>query len=109
GSRTADRLVLTIGKFGVPDVFDTSSLAHDPRQDFLNWSVIDAGTFDYAANAWGYTVGAAAELYRGGWALRGGAFALSDVPNSSSIDSSFEQFQLIGEIERRFAPGGREG
>ena len=109
GSRSSDRVVLTIGKFGVPDVFDTSSLAHDPRQDFLNWSVIDAGTFDYAANAWGYTVGAAAEFYTGGWTLRGGAFALSDVPNSSSIDSSFSQFQLVDEVERRYTLAGREG
>ncbi|WP_163367776.1 carbohydrate porin, partial [Enterobacter hormaechei] len=36
GSRTADRLVITAGKFGVPDVFDTNQYAHDPRGDFLN-------------------------------------------------------------------------
>jgi high affinity Mn2+ porin len=109
GQRSADRLVLTLGKFAVTDVFDTSSLAHDPRQDFLNWSLIDAGTFDYAANAWGYTVGAAAELYEGGWTLRAGGFALSDTPNGASIDSSLSQFQLIGEVERRYALGGRQG
>ena len=38
----------------------------------MNWSVIDTGTFDYAADAWGYTVGAAAEWYQGPWTLRGG-------------------------------------
>ena len=31
GSRAADRLVFTVGKFGVPDVFDQNSYAHDPR------------------------------------------------------------------------------
>jgi high affinity Mn2+ porin len=36
GARSSDRLVLTVGKFGVPDVFDTNTYAHDPRQDFLN-------------------------------------------------------------------------
>ena len=109
GSRSSDRLVLTIGKFGVPDVFDANSLAHDPRQDFLNWSLIDAGSFDYAANAWGYTVGAAAEWYRGPWTLRAGAFALSKVPNSTEIDWSLHQFQLVGEVERRYRISGREG
>jgi high affinity Mn2+ porin len=109
GSRTGDRLVLTIGKFAVTDVFDANSLAHDPKNDFLNWSLIDTGTFDYAANAWGYTVGAAAEWYRGPWTLRLGAFALSDVPNSTTIDSSLDQFQLVGEIERRYRIGGRDG
>ncbi len=52
GSRSVDRIVLTIGKFGVGDVFDTNAYAHDPRGDFLNWSAVDTGSFDYAADAW---------------------------------------------------------
>ena len=39
GSRTGNRLVLTVGKFGVGDVFDTNIYAHDPRGDFLNWAI----------------------------------------------------------------------
>ena len=65
GSRPVDRIVLTIGKFGVGDVFDTNPYAHDPRGDFLNWAVVDTGSFDYAADAWGYTTGIAGEVYRG--------------------------------------------
>ena len=109
GRQSADRLVLTIGKMSVVDIFDTNSLAHDPRQDFMNWSLIDAGSFDYASNAWGYTVGAAAEWYRGPWTLRAGAFDLSAAPNSTELDWSFHQFQLVGEIERRYRLGGRDG
>jgi len=77
GTQTADRLVFTIGKFGVVDVFDTNKYAHDPRSDFLNWTILDTGTFDYAADAWAYTVGAAAEWYQGPWTLRAGLFDLS--------------------------------
>lgn len=109
GQQRAHRLVLTVGKFGVVDVFDTNGQAHDPRSDFLNWTVIDAGTFDYAANAWGYTYGAAAELYSGSWAIRGGVFALSDVPNSEKLDSSFEQNELVGELEHRHSIGSKPG
>ncbi len=109
GSQSANRVVITLGKFGVTDVFDANSLAHDPRQNFLNWSLIDVGTFDYAANAWGYSVGGAAEWYEGPWTLRVGAFALSKVPNSAEIDWSFDQFQLIGELERRYRLAGRDG
>jgi high affinity Mn2+ porin len=65
GSQTSDRLVFTVGKVGVVDIFDTNKYAHDPRGDFMNWSIVDTGTFDYAADAWGYTVGAAAEWYQG--------------------------------------------
>jgi high affinity Mn2+ porin len=102
GSQTENRLVLTVGKFGVPDVFDTNAYAHDPRQDFLNWSLIDTGTFDYAADAWGFTYGAAAEWYRGDWTARVGLFDLSEVPNSTTLDNKFQQYQAIAEIERRW-------
>lgn len=109
GARTGDRLVLTVGKFSVGDVFDTNKYAHDPRNDFMNWTVIDTGTFDYAADAWGYTYGAAAEWYRGAWTFRAGLFDLSDVPNSKTLDPKFGQFQTIAEIERRFSLGGQPG
>ncbi len=109
GSRTADRLVITAGKLGVPDIFDTNSYAHDPRGDFLNWSLIDSGSFDYAADAWGYTVGAAAEWYVGRWTLRGGVFNLSKVPNSEHLEYDFSQFQGVAEIEERHQLGGRPG
>jgi high affinity Mn2+ porin len=109
GSQTADRLVITLGKFGVTDVFDTNKYAHDPRSDFMNWALVDTGTFDYAADAWGYTYGAAVEWYSGRWTLRGGLFDLSIVPNSSELDPRFSQFQWVGEIERRHQLWGQPG
>jgi high affinity Mn2+ porin len=102
GTQSSDRLVFTIGKFGVVDVFDTNRYAHDPRGDFMNWSLVDTGTFDYAADAWGYSLGAAAEWYQGPWTVRAGLFDLSIAPNQTALDSRFEQFQWVGEIERRY-------
>jgi len=107
--RRADRLVLTVGKFGVGDVFDTNSYAHDPRADFLNWSVVEAGSFDYAADAWGYSYGGAAELYRGRVALRAGLFNLSKVPNNESLETNFRQYEAVAELEERHKLGGHEG
>lgn len=109
GHQSADRLVLWLGKFSVVDVFDTNEQAHDPRSDFMNWTIIDAGTFDYAANAWGYTYGAAAELYEENWTVRAGAFDLSDVPNSTRLDPTFGQYELDGEVEHRHSIGGHPG
>lgn len=107
--RTANRIVFTLGKFSVGDIFDTNRYAHDPRSDFLNWTVIDTGTFDYAADAWGYTAGTALELYHGRFAARAGAFLLSNVPNSAAIDTRFGQYQLIGELEEGHTLLGRPG
>lgn len=109
GSESADRLVITLGKFGVTDIFDNNKYAHDPRADFLNWALVDTGSFDYAADAWGYTYGAAVEWYRGKWAFRAGLFDLSIVPNSIELDHAFAQHQWIGEIERRYDINGQPG
>jgi high affinity Mn2+ porin len=109
GPRSADNLTLTLGKFSVVDVFDTNTYAHDPRADFLNWSVIDAGAFDYAADSWGYSLGAAAEWTQGDWTGRLGLFALSREPNGTHLDRSFAQHQWVGEVEHRHELGGRPG
>jgi len=109
GTRTADNLVLTAGKFSVVDVFDTNSLAHDPKADFLNWSLIDTGAFDYAADAWGYTYGATAEWTQDWWTLRAGLFDLSRVPNTTQLVRGFGQYEIVSELEMRHdllgAPG----
>jgi high affinity Mn2+ porin len=109
GSQSANRLVLTIGKFSITDIFDTNKYAHDPRGDFMNWAIVDTGTFDYAADAWGYTYGAAAEWYQGDWTVRAGLFDESVVPNSTDLDTTFQQFQSVGEIERRYTLWGQPG
>lgn len=109
GTRSSDNLTITIGKFSVVDLFDTNRYAHDPRADFLNWSVIDAGAFDYAADAWGYTMGAALEWTRAWWTVRAGLFALSDTPNSTHLDTGFGQTQWVAEFEARHHAFGRPG
>jgi len=109
GSHSRDRWVITLGKFSITDVFDTNQYAHDPRADFLNWAILDTGSFDYAADAWGYTVGIAVERYIGAWTFRAGVFDMSDVPNSKSLEPGFHEFQLDGEIERRYDLFGQTG
>ncbi len=109
GSNTTNRLVLTVGKFSISDVFDQNKYAQNPRKDFMNWALIDTGSYDYAADAWGYTYGAAAEWYQGPWTIRGGVFDISTVPNGTDLDTTFSQFQLDGEIERRYSLWNRAG
>lgn len=109
GTRASDNLTLTIGKFSVVDIFDTNSYAHDPRADFLNWAIIDAGAFDYAADAWGFTYGAAAEWTQGGWTLRTGAFQMSEVPNAKVAGLHPHQHMVVGELETRHVVAGHPG
>jgi high affinity Mn2+ porin len=64
------RLVLTAGKFALIDIFDANQYSHDPRVQFLNWSMMTHGAYDFAADARGYTWGAALEYYHDDWAIR---------------------------------------
>ncbi len=112
---TANRLVLTVGKVGIVDIFDTNKYANNPKTDFLNWSLINAGTFDYAGDGWGYTYGGAAEWYQGRWTLRAGVFDLSATPAGGNspqggfLDSTFNNFEMVGEIEERHELWGQPG
>jgi high affinity Mn2+ porin len=109
GSHTSDNLVITLGKFSVTDIFDNNTYAHDPKGDFLNWAIVDAGAYDYAADAWAYTYGGAAEWSFGNWTLRGGLFDMSRLPNSTELETDFGQFELVSELERRISLFGHDG
>jgi high affinity Mn2+ porin len=109
GQHTADNLIVTIGKFSAVDIFDTNAYAHDPKADFMNWTIIDAGAFDYAADAWGYSYGATAEWTQSWWTLRGGVFDLSREPNSKRLERGFGQFSVMTEFEERHELFGQPG
>jgi high affinity Mn2+ porin len=110
GMRAADRVVLTIGKFAAPDIFDTNKYAHDARNDFLNWTLIDAGTYDYAGDAWGYSYAAVAEWYQDRWTIRGGIFDLPTTPAYKYLDPHlFNQVQFQAELEERHTIFGQPG
>ncbi|MBG0809129.1 carbohydrate porin [Methylosinus sp. H3A] len=103
GKVDKDRLILTIGKFSVPDIFDDNKYAHDPTTGFLNFGVNTLGAFDYAADSWGYTYGAALEWKQDWWTARGGLFQLSEIPNGPSIEPQIgRQFMGVAEFEARY-------
>jgi high affinity Mn2+ porin len=61
GATTKNRIVVTVGKFSLTDVMDDNAYAHEPKNDFLNWAIIDTGSWDYAADAWGFSEGGVIE------------------------------------------------
>ncbi|MBG0798630.1 carbohydrate porin [Methylocystis sp. L43] len=103
GKVDKNRIVITLGKFAVGDVFDDNVYAHDPTTGFLNFAFNTMGAFDYAADAWGYTYGLAAEWKQDWWTARGGVFQLSTTPNSFDIEPQlFRQFMGVAEFEARY-------
>jgi len=104
------RLTLQVGKFSVVDVFDGNSYAHDPRKDFMNWSIWASGAFDYAADKLGLGYGATAELNQKQWALRAGYFLVGAVSNSNNFDMTIgRRGEYVMELETRYSLFGMPG
>jgi hypothetical protein len=66
----ARRFEFYLGKFGIPDFFDVNAGTGDSHSQFLNWTIINNGAYDYAADTRGYTVGLVAAYYDRHWAFR---------------------------------------
>src|SRR5947207_3751177 len=74
GSVDRRRLVLTAGNLSVLDIFADNSFSHDPRTQFLNWSLMTHGAYDSAADAPGCSWGLAPENLSDAWTLKAGRF-----------------------------------
>ena len=101
GTSDKRRFVLTLGTVSVQDIFDDNAYSHDPRTQFLNWALITHGAYDFAADARGYTTGAALEYFDDDWAIRFGRFAMPKEPNQQALDDRlFKNYGDQIELER---------
>ena len=110
GWRSKDRLVLTAGNLAVTDIFDANAYAHDPRTQFMNWSFLTHGAYDFAADARGYSWGGALEYYAGDWAIRAGRFMMPRESNGLVLNRALATSygdQL--ELEKAYTALGQPG
>jgi hypothetical protein len=87
-----ERVVLTAGVISVLDIFNVVEYSRDPRTQFLNWSSLTYGAWDYPADARGYTGGVALEYLSPRFSLRGGWFAGPKESNGLALDYSLGKF-----------------
>lgn len=96
-------IVISAGKFCLTDYFDGNTYSHDPRDQFMNWSLMSSGAYDYAANTRGYTQGVAVSYFSPKWEM---AFAMTKVPtyaNGPTLDGNFtKSFSLNLSLERKW-------
>src|SRR5207245_2560031 len=64
------RLEFRAGKFALADFFDMNPVGSDSHLQFLNWTVVNNGAWDFAADTRGYTYAAMLEYDSGACALR---------------------------------------
>nr|WP_262895780.1 carbohydrate porin [Hymenobacter ruricola] len=110
GPRPTRYLAVNLGKFSTADFFDQNSYSHDPRTQFLNWSLMSAGAWDYAANTRGYTVGGVLEYVTPGFALRFGSTLMPTTANGPDLDFHYGTAHAeTAELTKTYRLGGRQG
>jgi high affinity Mn2+ porin len=81
------RLEVRFGKFSLADFFDLNSYGTDSNLQFMNWTVDNAGTYDYAADTRGYTFAAMLEYHDRWWAVRFAEGLMPKVANGINLDA----------------------
>lgn len=86
GKIPTSRVTITAGKISMADYFDDNAFSHDPRTQFLNWSLMENGAWDYPANVRGYTPGVVVEVIKPWWAIRFATALMPALANSNDMD-----------------------
>jgi len=101
---------LTLGKFSVLDFFDNNKYAHDPRNQFYNWSLMGNGAWDYPANTKGYTYGGVIEMVKPTWAIRYCMVTVPKVANGQDMDKDIRHANANAlEFEHKYSFGKQSG
>jgi high affinity Mn2+ porin len=103
GPRYKNSIVFKIGKIAAIDDFDDNTFSHDPRTQFMNWTLMYNGAWDYPANTRGYTYGFDIEANILDWSARYGIFAEPAVANGPEFDPRFLRANgQVLEVENRW-------
>jgi len=102
------RLEVRFGKFSMADFFDLNTYGSDTTFQFMNWTVDNNGTYDYAADTRGFTFGAMIEYHDRRWALRFAEGLMPKVANGIHLDANLGrargeniEFELHGTVVRK--------
>jgi hypothetical protein len=110
GSRPATRYTIAVGRFSLSDFFDDNRYSHDPRTQFMEWSVMYNGAWDYAADTRGYTWGWVHEFHARNWSARYASAAEPTVANGARFDRRLfvdrgDQYEYEYRYKARKHPG----
>lgn len=101
---------VTVGKFGMADFYDGNEFSHDPRTQFMNWSLMDNGAWDYPANTRGYVMGIHTELGQPNWTLRFALTMSTTTANGAIWDQKIGKANTQTlEYEKRYTLNGQKG
>lgn len=85
-SLPARRLEFRAGKFALADFLDVNEVGSDSHLQFMNWTVVNNGGWDFAADTRGYTYAAMLEYDDRWWAIRFAEALMPTVSNGIALD-----------------------
>jgi hypothetical protein len=97
------RVEFRIGHFSLADFFDVNGIGSDSHLQFMNWTVVNNGAWDYAADTRGYTYGAFAELHEEFWSLRFAEALMPTIANGIDLQWSLRRARAHN-LEVEFRP-----
>jgi len=98
------RLDIHLGKFDMVDFLDLNSVANDDHLQFLNWTVVNNGAYDYAADTRGYTYGGVIDYEDRLWGFRFAEALLSKRANGLNLQKNLQDAHSEN-YELEFRPG----
>jgi hypothetical protein len=85
------RLQFRAGKFALADFFDVNAVGSDSHLQFMNWTTVNNGAWDFAADTRGYTYAAMLEYDDGTWAIRFAEALMPTVANGIALDGDLRR------------------
>ena len=98
------RLDIHVGKFDMVDFFDLNSVANDSHTQFMNWTVVNSGAYDYAADTRGYTWGGVIDYEDRSWGVRFAEALISKRANGLNLQKNLQDAHSEN-YELEFRPG----
>jgi high affinity Mn2+ porin len=87
GTEAVRRLELKVGQLSVADDFDRNAYANAARTEFLNWSLWNNTSWDFAANTRGYTDGLVVGYVSPTWSLKYGMYRMPLYANAQTMET----------------------
>ena len=82
----ARRFDIRVGKMSLPDFLDINAVGSDSHLQFTNWTIVNNGAWDYAADTRGYTFAGILEYDDRTWSARYVLAAMPVVANGLDLD-----------------------
>jgi high affinity Mn2+ porin len=101
GAKPTNYLRFLLGKLSLGDIFDNNEIANAPRTQYMNWCLMNNGSWDYAANTRGYTYAFVGILQHNTMTYEAAMAMLPKVANGPDLNTDLSQaYSLNAEVSK---------